>query len=271
MKGFNLSQLISAPTRISTTTSTLIDHIWSNNPEQFAHRGTLDTGISDDALNFTSRKRAKVSREKMKIHIRCQQNFVVEDFPRHLLAADWNAVYNSADVISAAENLTHIIVKLMDKHIPWKTNRTRIIPAPWIMAEYLSCIDRWDYRAKQCRRNPSAKNFELKRDAQRHVQHLKNMLKREYVETCLERHKHNPKKLWATIRQFWPNSKNKTSKIRNINEITNEVDIANMLNKHFCSVGVKVQEQINCQHSLDDFEHPYVPPPFLSFMMLVLM
>ena len=56
-----LQQLITVPTRITAYSQATIDHIWSNNSDQFAHRGCLDLGLSDHAMIFTSQKCIKPS------------------------------------------------------------------------------------------------------------------------------------------------------------------------------------------------------------------
>ena len=53
---YQLSQLIDEPTRITMTTSSLIDHIITNTPEKISHSGVIHTGISDHSLVFAIRK-----------------------------------------------------------------------------------------------------------------------------------------------------------------------------------------------------------------------
>ena len=60
----SLSQITSKPTRVTETTSSVIDHIYVNNLELYAHCGTLEAGLSDRSKIFVCRKRAKISKEK---------------------------------------------------------------------------------------------------------------------------------------------------------------------------------------------------------------
>ena len=69
VRNLKLEQLCRA-TRVTTTTSTLLDHIWCNNSLLYAHRGLLDTGLSDHTLVFCCRKQKKLLREKKVIEIR---------------------------------------------------------------------------------------------------------------------------------------------------------------------------------------------------------
>ena len=49
-------QLIDQPTRITTTTRTLIDHIFTNKPDIITNHGVLHVGISDHSLIYAIRE-----------------------------------------------------------------------------------------------------------------------------------------------------------------------------------------------------------------------
>ena len=53
---YQLSQLINEPTRVTLTTSSLIDHVVTNTPEKISHSGVVHTGISDHSLIYAIRK-----------------------------------------------------------------------------------------------------------------------------------------------------------------------------------------------------------------------
>ena len=53
---YQLSQLIDETTRTTMTTSSLIDHIVTNTPENISDSGVIHTGISDHSLIFAIRK-----------------------------------------------------------------------------------------------------------------------------------------------------------------------------------------------------------------------
>ena len=53
---YQLTQVINEPTRITETTSTLIDLILTNKPEYISTGGVLHLGISDHSLVYAVRK-----------------------------------------------------------------------------------------------------------------------------------------------------------------------------------------------------------------------
>ena len=53
---YQLTQLIDEATRITETSSTLIDHFITNEPEKISKCGVIHTGISDHSLIYAFRK-----------------------------------------------------------------------------------------------------------------------------------------------------------------------------------------------------------------------
>ena len=96
-----------------------------------------------------------------------------------------------------------------------------------------------EYKSKQYKKCPCSEHLAEKKYAQRILQRMKNQLKRNYIESALEKYKNNPKKLWQNTREFWPSGKNKKTNIKYINGKSCDIDKANELNKHFASIASK--------------------------------
>ena len=73
---FSLKQLIKSPTRISSKSSSLIDHILTNADEKISNSGVIDVGLSDHQLIFCTRK---IIRPKFNMHkyINCRSYIIV--------------------------------------------------------------------------------------------------------------------------------------------------------------------------------------------------
>ena len=55
-KFYNCKQLINSPTRVTDTTSSLLDHIFTNNSDKINQSGVLPIGFSDHYITFCTRK-----------------------------------------------------------------------------------------------------------------------------------------------------------------------------------------------------------------------
>ena len=51
-----LEQIITRPTRVTDQTATLIDHIYTNSPNNVSQSGVIDLGLSDHDLIYCTRK-----------------------------------------------------------------------------------------------------------------------------------------------------------------------------------------------------------------------
>ena len=66
---FSLTEIIKEPTRITCSTSTLLDHIPTNSSEKVTQKGVIDVGISDHQLIYCTRK---IKRIKHNMHNQIQ-------------------------------------------------------------------------------------------------------------------------------------------------------------------------------------------------------
>ena len=53
---FSLTEIIKEPTRITCSTTTLLDHSLTNSSEKVFQKGVIDVGISDHQLTYCTRK-----------------------------------------------------------------------------------------------------------------------------------------------------------------------------------------------------------------------
>ena len=137
MKSNKLEQLITKSTRITEQTSTLIDHIWCNNSTLYAHRGVIETGLSDHSLIFCCRKCQKLSKAKKMIEIRSRRNFDPTVFEAEAIDTDWSEIFLEDDVDIAANLFQSKFMLIVDKQMPVITIRTRIHQSPWVSSEFL--------------------------------------------------------------------------------------------------------------------------------------
>ena len=126
---YQLSQLIDEATRITMTTSSLIDHITTNTPEKISHSGVIHTGISDHSLVFAIRNiRVMQRNEKNCVEIRNMKNFDEKKFIDELLNQHWDYVYFFGDDPNAMwEIWKELFLEVLDKHAPLQQKKVRSI------------------------------------------------------------------------------------------------------------------------------------------------
>ena len=122
-----LIQLLSEPTRCTETSSTLIDHIYSNIVNKISKSGVLDLSISDHKVIYLSRKinfkiteNIKTQNKKL-ITYRSFKNFDIKKFNAEL---DSKIPYiycgQNLDPNKFCNDLTNIKIETFDKYAPIK-------------------------------------------------------------------------------------------------------------------------------------------------------
>ena len=141
---FGLEQLVDKNTRITKTSQTLIDHIYTNNKEKVKEIEVIENGISDHfpvLMSITN----KVQKQKKKGHTciqyRCLKKFNKEDFLADLSTLPFNAIYNITEPNEAIEFLCKLLLIAIDKHAPIRSKRIKQedIPA-WISNETMKAM-----------------------------------------------------------------------------------------------------------------------------------
>ena len=123
---YQLSQLIDEATRITMTTSSLIDHIVTNTQEKISDSGVIHTGISDHSLVFAIRKISGVRKQENTFEIRNMKNFDEEKFVAEQLKQHWEYVYFFAEDPNAMwEIWKKIFLNVLDKHAPLQQKKIR--------------------------------------------------------------------------------------------------------------------------------------------------
>jgi hypothetical protein len=86
--------MIDEATRITSTTSTLIDHFITNRPEKISDSGVIHTGISDHSMIFAIRKIIfSVKRHVNIVEIRNMKKFNDLKFLKDLQNQHWDHIF----------------------------------------------------------------------------------------------------------------------------------------------------------------------------------
>ena len=113
---------ITAPTRITRNTKTLIDNIYYNNPLNNIFSGNLNNIIFDHLIQFLiesldfSEKSSKMTNRQ-----RCYKNFDKLKFKADLVKVNWDTFCLTSNPNDALSHFVKIVNKLLDKHAPYKT------------------------------------------------------------------------------------------------------------------------------------------------------
>ena len=247
---FSSKQLIKEPTRITETSASLLDHIFTNNTEKIYQSGVLNKGISDHLIVYCSRKvlRGQIGKHKT-IKIRSLKNYSPIEFLSKLRNVDWTNVTNCTNVNEAWDNFKKIFFEVLDEVAPIKIVRIKNRTEPWMTSTILDLIRERDKFLCESNKNRNDKKLRSKFNSLRNkVQREIRKAKANFFKDKIEENKDNPKNLWKQFKSLGYSSKS-TNKSKIILDIENNLcfdpkENSNHMNNYFLTVASKLVDKL---------------------------
>ena len=139
---YHLSQIINEPTRITLTSSTLINVIFTNDPNRIVSSGVSHVGISDHSLVYAIRKFAIPTMNMHRyITTRSFKHFDADAFRADLTSIDWSSIDDSDSLDDMLETWVTLFSEVANAHAPMRTRRVRSKKSPWLSPEIKQLIN----------------------------------------------------------------------------------------------------------------------------------
>ena len=228
-KQYCQTQIIKTPTRITTNSQTLIDHIYVTNREHIVEFSSPSFGLSDhNAICVTWAKKG-IKTPKAGHKTICFRNFAKFDqnsFLLDLMNAQLSEVYQHKDPDTALNLWLVIFNKVYNKHAPFMTKRVQDKPKPpWWSKE----IDEAIHCRNSLKEQKKIDEYKLQRNK---VTTLKRSSKKKYFQK-LATSNSDSKSIWKAINTL-------TNKTPRNPRVTMKNLSAEELNDHFVNVASKV-------------------------------
>ena len=257
--------LISKPTRVTNSSTSLIDNIFSNvipHPDSYIVLSDI-TDHYPIVTHYTLSQ--SINNNDPRLFRRKVNNEKLASLASSLEHVDWSPVYGVDEVNSSYDNFCDILNDQLDTCIPKqrvKLNDYKKTPRlPWITKSILRSINRknnlfYKYKLDGTERlkikYTSYKNILIK---------IIRLEKKRYFENMLALYKHDMKNTWKTIKQAMNviNNKSNITKIKFNDEIVEDPrDIVNILNNYFSSIGENLAANIppSNKHFVDFLGQP---------------
>ena len=251
MEPFGLTQLVSEPTRVTGDSSTLIDHIYANCPENVNSLNIPKIGLSDHFPIFFTRK-MHVQPPKIDhytISYRSFKNFNEDKFTEDLQSVPWDTIKIFDDTDDIMEAWLDLFLQVADKHIPIKQHRVKQKNQPqWLSPEILD--------AMKCRdRHKSIGNEDEYKLWRNKTIKMIQKAKRIQYQTFLDNNKNNPSSIYKIFQEVGAGKGlRKQSTIGSVKVgdtfIEDSTGIANEFNDFFVNVASKLKEPVtNTDHT----------------------
>ncbi len=226
-KSVGLKQVISQATRVTSSTSKLLDHMYVPNNDNFSVNGVLKVnGLSDHEMIFTIRKNVKLDKlENQIVAARSWNNVDFEVIGKELMAMDWSFIkLNTVD--SAIELFNDILLKIVNKYSPLKKFRKRGHSNPWMTNAILllrsqrdkahKLLSKVDPLIQPSLHNELTKKYKLIKNK---TNNLVQQTEKIYFNTQFKESAHSSRATWNTMNQLTKFRRHNKHKFMNL---TNE-------------------------------------------------
>ena len=255
----NLQQKVQAPTRITASSCTLIDHVVSNlkNIESLSthhspadHQLILSVWGKKSNTCFNDEGEGKIGNKKRQIHY--------ENTNANIFKINWNqwVEINKEKSTNEVYKSFHETIQQCLSYDERKSNRKKVPILPWVTTDILKEKRVLDIKRKKFLKKGSAHNEKIYRDLKKaYNMNLKNA-KNKYYGDKLSKNAKNSKELWKIINEVL-NRKNKAEKINKINsdgvELNDEKVIADTFSKYFKHAAADKIKKIKHENNFEDF------------------
>ena len=252
--------LILQPSRLTNSSATLIDNIFTNDLTCYSKGGNITSSISDHLLQFSildiasdfdisTENKAKFSRRNWRI-------FNKREFDEELKSINWSDIIKQdMDTDTSCASFLGKINFLLDEMAPYKKVTKKefsLQRKPWITHGLLKSMSIRDklYKdfASETDENRKKDLHSSYKDYRNKIVFLLRKSKKQHFTNFFKEHNTNIKKTWEGIKSLIDISKKKSTRIQKIIEndkvITDSKGIANSLNSFYSNIGPSIDNKI---------------------------
>ena len=198
-----LKQLLTLPTRITKTSTSLLDHVLTNSADRVSQFGVVDTGLSDHQLIYCTRK---ITRTKTNVHnyikTRSLKNYSQTLFLDKLRKVNFPDYSNFKDINNAYSDFTEKVTSVIDEIAPIKEIRVKNNSQDWFDAEINEEIERRDKSLAKFKKFRLHSDNESYKKARNKVQRMIKDKKKIFFTGKLNENIGKPKELWKSLKSL---------------------------------------------------------------------
>lgn len=246
ISSMNLTQIIKQPTRITTSSATLLDLIIVNEDYPPPVSNVFKVSYSDhygvcSELNFKSNKNMRRS-----FQARNFTHFNYEEFVSDLYKVPWFLIYDLPNVDLKLAFLNSNILRTLEKHAPIKQYVFTRPPAPWITYNVKLMMKARDVAHRRYHKTRNPVHYEFYKSLRNEVNRAIKREKAAYFSYRCSVNATNKQKLWKEIKNLNLCHQN------NNHDIPGNLADVDAINKYFLSpvaFPLKDIPTINFHHS----------------------
>ena len=181
-ESFNLSQLIASPTRVTDSSSSVIDVILTSQAKQVIKAGVIDCSISDHDIIFAD-LRLKASRPKVTyVKTRSFKNYNPDAFQYDMSLAPWSVLEIFDNVDDKLHAFDLLFNEILDHRAPIRSFKVRGKPNLCITEETRELMKSRNYWRKIARRTKNPADWSTYKNLKHQVRKFIKAAESEFVK-----------------------------------------------------------------------------------------
>ena len=201
---FAFFPLISNPTRLTSSSATLIDNIFTNNLSQNVLNGVVLNDLSDHLPGFAYFSGLTLTRDgENKAFMRKFTDENLHKFNESVSNTNWSSLVDE-DPNIAYSNFIQEYSIIYNACFPLKAIKGKLLnnrSSPWISPGLLKSISKKTRLYKKFIRSPSLSNEQIYKTYKNKLNHLIRLAKRKYYDTRFESAKHDLRTTWKLLNE----------------------------------------------------------------------
>ena len=207
-----LKQLITSPTRITTTSTSLLDHILTNSSERVSQSGVADVGLADHQMTYCRRKITCLKHNTHKfVKTRGFKNYSKDSYLQELENAKFYEYSKFTDINCAYSDFIGKLTTIIDKVAPVREMCIKTNSQEWFdegIHEHVALRDKMLAKLKKSRKECADQNY---KKARNRFQTMIKRKKENFVADKLNQNIGKPKELWKSLKSLGLPSKQMSS------------------------------------------------------------
>ena len=231
----------------------MIDHIFTNTPDEIVCSGVFHVGISDHSLIYALRKFSTGLHNKghCTVNYRKFKNFNSESFRSDIFSQNWEVIraYNIPNHMWRVWKTT--FNNVVEMHALLRTRRVRLSKSPWITPELKRHMHERDILKIKAIRSKDIYDWAAFKKARNSVNNEIKFARKAHYMNAFHENESNVKKTWGIINELTSRKQNNShvKEIKHGSSVSDPPGLSETFNTHFASIGPKLMEKIPCDEN----------------------
>ena len=244
--GYNFSQQIKTPTRITEHSSTIIDLTFTNIPSKLKC-GVEVVSVADHLMNYTCIPFKCPSHQHRYVTARCYKNLDTNNLIVDVQNIPWHIIEAFEDIDDCWNIWKSLFLNVVNQHAPLRKFRAKKSICKWYskdIEDIKNLRDEYHTRAIDSE-DPHA--WAVYRKLRNRCTNMTRDAKKKYYETSINNCSGNSKDMWTVLKNLLPSKSNSGIVSLSAGEkmLTVASDIANEFNSYFVNIGSNLAAKLH--------------------------